>query len=135
MNDSVQMQERENQRSPLIPEQSTPPPTPQQNRPTLFNKGGSKEEGKEGLKKQDPRSASDDHVKLAESVKRTVSGYLDAMQGQEIEDLYELVLSEIEAPLLEGVMQATGNNQSLTAKMLGLNRGTLRKKMKKYGML
>jgi len=72
---------------------------------------------------------------LTEAIERTISGYLDAMQGQQVDDLYESLLSEIEAPLLNSVMKSTSNNQSLTAKILGLNRGTLRKKMKKYGML
>jgi Fis family transcriptional regulator len=41
----------------------------------------------------------------------------------------------VEAPLLETVMQHTRSNQSKASAMLGLNRGTLRKKLKKYGML
>lgn len=106
MNDFMQLPERENQRSSFIPDQVAPT----------------------------QNNVAED-ITLSESVNRTVSGYLDAMQGQEVEDLYELVISEIEAPLLESVMKAAGNNQSLTAKMLGLNRGTLRKKLKKYGML
>lgn len=50
-------------------------------------------------------------------------------------NLYELVLSEVEAPLLEAVLKHTVGNQSAAATMLGLNRGTLRKKMKQYGLL
>jgi len=72
---------------------------------------------------------------LADSVERTVSRYMQAMEGQQIRDLYELVLSEVEAPLLECILKSTDNNQSQTATILGLNRGTLRKKLKKYGML
>jgi Fis family transcriptional regulator len=48
--------------------------------------------------------------------------------------LYELVISEIEAPLLAAVLKRTGHNQSRSSAMLGLNRGTLRKKLKKYGL-
>ena len=72
---------------------------------------------------------------LAESVERAVKGYMDAMGDQKIEDLYQLVLSEVEGSLLECVMQRTENNQSACALILGLNRGTLRKKLKRYGML
>ncbi|MCB1644961.1 MAG: DNA-binding transcriptional regulator Fis [Pseudomonadales bacterium] len=72
---------------------------------------------------------------LNEAVQRAVSGYLKAMEDEKVTDLYELVLSEIEAPLLECVLAYTRNNQSLSAQVLGLNRGTLRKKLKKYGML
>lgn len=49
--------------------------------------------------------------------------------------MYQLVLSEVEAPLLEQVMKYTRNNQTKASTMLGLNRGTLRKKLKQYGLL
>jgi DNA-binding protein Fis len=49
--------------------------------------------------------------------------------------VYELVLAEVEKPLLEAVLAHTKNNQVKSAKLLGISRGTLRKKMKKYGML
>lgn len=72
---------------------------------------------------------------LANSVELAVKKYLTTMEGQKITDLYELVLSEIEAPLLKCVMEYTNNNQSRTALVLGLNRGTLRQKLKKFGMI
>ena len=72
---------------------------------------------------------------LSESVRESVERYISAMDDQNIEDLYELVISEVEAPLLESVLNLTHNNQSKTATILGLNRGTLRKKLRKYGML
>ena len=50
-------------------------------------------------------------------------------------DLYQMVLAEVEAPLLEAVMRYTGDNQSQASEILGLNRGTLRKKLKHYGLL
>ncbi|MBD1387866.1 DNA-binding transcriptional regulator Fis [Neiella sp. HB171785] len=71
---------------------------------------------------------------LRESVKQSVSNYLATLNGQDINDLYELVLSEVEAPLLEEIMTHTRGNQTRASIMLGLNRGTLRKKLKKYGM-
>ena len=72
---------------------------------------------------------------LRESVKRALESYFEHLDGQMVTDLYELFLSEVEAPLLECVLSHTGNNQSRTATLLGLNRGTLRKKLKKYGYL
>ena len=72
---------------------------------------------------------------LSDSVKQSLNSYFDHLDGQMVTDLYELVLSQVEAPLLESVLKHTGNNQSKTAEMLGLNRGTLRKKLKKYGYL
>ncbi len=46
-------------------------------------------------------------------------------------DLYELVLAEVEQPLLDMVMQYTRGNQTRAALMMGINRGTLRKKIEK----
>jgi len=46
-----------------------------------------------------------------------------------------MVISEVEIPLFEAVMKHTGNNQSKASVMLGLNRGTLRTKLKGYGLL
>lgn len=71
---------------------------------------------------------------LRESVKQSVSNYLAQLNGQDPTDLYELVLSEVEAPLLDEVMTYTRGNQTRAANMMGINRGTLRKKLKKYGM-
>ncbi len=50
-------------------------------------------------------------------------------------DLYELILAEIESPMLEIVLQYVGKNQSQAARLLAMSRGTLRKKMHQYGML
>ena len=72
---------------------------------------------------------------LSHSVEGAVKEYLAAMDDQQITDLYELVLAEVEAPLLECVLQFTGNNQSQTATIPGLNRGTLRTKLRKYHLL
>ncbi|HHX81547.1 MAG TPA: hypothetical protein GX696_01010 [Pseudomonadaceae bacterium] len=52
-----------------------------------------------------------------------------------ISNLYDMVLSEVEAPLLAAVMQKARSNQSTAARMLGLNRGTLRKKLRQHGLL
>jgi Fis family transcriptional regulator len=72
---------------------------------------------------------------LSESVEAAVKKYINAMDGQEISNLYDLVVSEIEAPLLATVMKRTSHNQSRASSVLGLNRGTLRKKLKKYGLV
>lgn len=72
---------------------------------------------------------------LAVSVEKAVREYLDTMDDQQVTDLYQLVLSEIEGPLIECVLQFADNNQSRTAEILGLSRGTLRKKLGKYRLL
>ena len=72
---------------------------------------------------------------LRDNVRRAMDNYFHHLEGQETSGVYEMVLSEIEAPLLESVMQYTRNNQSKSALVLGINRGTLRTKLKRYGML
>jgi Fis family transcriptional regulator len=49
-------------------------------------------------------------------------------------NLYELMLSEVERPLFEAVMLRAEGNQTRAAEILGINRGTLRKKLKLYGL-
>jgi len=71
---------------------------------------------------------------LRDAVKRAVTNFFAQMDGQEAEEVYEMVLCEVEAPLLDIIMQHTRGNQTRAANMLGINRGTLRKKLKKYGM-
>lgn len=71
---------------------------------------------------------------LRDSVKQAVRNYLLQLDGQDVNDIYELVLSEVEHPMLDMIMQHTRGNQTRAANMLGINRGTLRKKLKKYGM-
>lgn len=72
---------------------------------------------------------------LKESVRHALTNYFHEIDGEEVSDLYNLVLAEVEAPLLEVVMRVTRSNQSKAAQILGLNRGTLRKKLKQYNLL
>ena len=61
--------------------------------------------------------------------------YFANLNGQHPNELYELVMGEVEAPLFKAVMKYTGGNQSRAAKVLGINRGTLRKKLRDYDLL
>lgn len=72
---------------------------------------------------------------LRECVSRSLSTYFQLMENEDISNLYDLVLSEVEAPLLQAVMNKTRSNQTRASHMLGLNRGTLRKKLKQYDLL
>ncbi|MDX1587553.1 MAG: DNA-binding transcriptional regulator Fis [Oleiphilaceae bacterium] len=74
-------------------------------------------------------------VTLRDHVETALKNYFDQLDGAPVQDVYQLVLSEVEAPLLEKVMDYTRNNQTRASVMLGLNRGTLRKKLKQYGLL
>jgi Fis family transcriptional regulator, factor for inversion stimulation protein len=72
---------------------------------------------------------------LRECVNQVMQKYLAQVEDELISDLYQMVLSEVEPPLLEAVMHYTRSNQTKASQMLGLNRGTLRKKLKQYEML
>ena len=56
-------------------------------------------------------------------------------EGEPVSELYQMVLAEMEIPLLEKVLEYPRGNQTKAAELLGLNRGTLRKKLKQYGLL
>lgn len=72
---------------------------------------------------------------LRTEVDRALHRYFQHLENEPVTDLYQMVMSEVEAPLMEAVMRHTGNNQSKASIMLGLNRGTLRTKLKQYGLL
>ncbi len=74
-------------------------------------------------------------VTLRDHVAQAMSNYFSQLGNEPVTDVYQMVLSEIEAPLLEAVMEYTRDNQTRAAILLGLNRGTLRKKLKQYGLL
>lgn len=58
--------------------------------------------------------------------------YFASLNGYKPGDLYQLVMGEVEKPLFRAVLDYTGGNQSEAAEILGINRGTLRKKLKSY---
>ena len=72
---------------------------------------------------------------LRDSVSQSVEQYFKNLDGAPAGNLYNLVLDEVEEPLLKAVLGYTKGNQSKAAIILGLSRGTLRKKMKKFGLL
>ncbi|WP_442793109.1 MULTISPECIES: DNA-binding transcriptional regulator Fis [unclassified Psychrobacter] len=75
------------------------------------------------------------HEPLCVHVERVVRQYF-AMLGDEMPtELYELILKEMERPLLSVVLEQTRGNQTKCAQILGLNRGTLRKKLKTYDLM
>jgi Fis family transcriptional regulator, factor for inversion stimulation protein len=71
---------------------------------------------------------------LRECVTGAVRRYLADLDDCAPDDLYEVVLREVESPLLAEVMRHYGGNQSRTAAALGINRATLRKKLRLYGL-
>jgi Fis family transcriptional regulator len=71
---------------------------------------------------------------LAEQVRRSLERYFEDLNGQAAAGLYELVVAQVEKPLLELVLKQTRGNLSKAAQMLGINRATLRTKLQKYGI-
>lgn len=67
-------------------------------------------------------------------VTQALDTYFRQLNGHECDGLYKLVLSEVELPLLEAVLRHCGGNQTKAAQVLGINRGTLRKKLQQYGL-
>lgn len=76
-----------------------------------------------------------DVITLRQNVAEVISHYFASLKGEQPQNLYDFFLDEIEEPLLAVVMKFTRYNQSETARILGISRGTLRTKLKKYGML
>jgi Fis family transcriptional regulator, factor for inversion stimulation protein len=69
---------------------------------------------------------------LRECVRSSVADYLRHMDGHEVRDLHRLFMDEVERPLLETILQHTRGNQTLAAKLLGMSRSTLRKRLGVY---
>ena len=70
---------------------------------------------------------------IRRSVTSAIELYLHDMNGHDVNDLYHVVLSEVEPAILDVVMSYVEGNQSEAADVLGISRGTLRKKLKLYG--
>ena len=69
---------------------------------------------------------------LQQSVEQAIRKYLEDLDGELPCNLFDTVISEIEQPMLKTVLRHCDNNQSKTASCLGINRGTLRKKIKQH---
>lgn len=72
---------------------------------------------------------------LSWHIERVVRDYLHTLGDNDPNDLYEIMLLQLEKPLLSVVLEHTRGNQTRTADILGLNRGTLRKKMKIHDLM
>jgi Fis family transcriptional regulator len=69
---------------------------------------------------------------LSECVRTALKHYFAQLEGHQATGLYAMVITEVEKPLIETVLDQCGHNQSKAAQMLGLSRSTLRKKMAQY---
>ncbi len=71
---------------------------------------------------------------LSEVTDKAVKQYLKSLNGHDPANLYQLVIGEVERPLLKNAMEYASGNKSRAAKILGINRGTLRKKLRLYDL-
>ena len=71
---------------------------------------------------------------LPDNIDTLLDQYFNDLDWDEPTAIYEMVINTLEKPLLLYIMNKTEGNQSKAAKMLGLNRNTLRKKLKQYNL-
>jgi Fis family transcriptional regulator len=71
---------------------------------------------------------------LSRTVRRAIDGYFRDLDGQKPHAIYDMVIHCVERPMIESVLKLADGNQSRAAEILGLNRNTLRKKMKEHGL-
>ena len=74
-------------------------------------------------------------LSLRESIRLALRDYFQTLDGEPGSNIYQMVLTEVEVPLLEETLAYTGNNKTLASQMLGINRGTLNKKLKQQSLL
>ena len=72
------------------------------------------------------------NMTLSEHVTLAVKNYMRTIGNQDNLNMYQLIVEEVEAPLFRKVMEMTRYNQSKAARVLGVSRGTLRTKLKRY---
>jgi len=71
---------------------------------------------------------------MARVVRRAIDGYFRDLDGEKARGVYDMVIHCVEKPLIESVLDRVEGNQTHAAQMLGINRNTLRKKMKAHGI-
>ncbi len=72
---------------------------------------------------------------LHDCVRRSLNRYFRDLDGQAPHAVYDMVLRTVERPMLEVVMKQAEGNQSVAAEILGISRGTLRRKLADHGLL
>lgn len=82
----------------------------------------------------DRRKTDRRNALLSQCIQASLKNYFRDLDGHDAGNLYEMIMAEIEKPLLEFILIQTNGNITQAAEILGLNRGTLRKKLQKYGI-
>lgn len=71
---------------------------------------------------------------IHQCIKNALDSYFKDMDNHEPHDLYALILSQVEQPMFKVVLKQTQHNLTRAARILGITRTTLRKKLKKYNL-
>jgi Fis family transcriptional regulator len=71
---------------------------------------------------------------LQDKIETLLDKYFKDLDGENPNDVYDMVLHSVEKPLLIYIMNYAQGNQTRAAKILGLNRNTLRKKLELYNL-
>ena len=69
---------------------------------------------------------------IVSCIRKAIGGYLNDLDGEKTGNLYSMVIQSVEKPLIEIAIQHTKGNQTQAAELLGINRNTLRQKMKQF---
>jgi Fis family transcriptional regulator len=69
---------------------------------------------------------------ISESVRKSLERYFKDLDGERPRSIYDMVLKNVEKPMLEAVLDKAEGNQTIAAEMLGINRNTLRKKIQQH---
>ena len=85
-------------------------------------------------KKLDPTKPGSTVQSLCGCVEKALTDYFNDLDGRDVSDLHELIISQIEKPLFEIALNHYNGNISRAAQALGLNRGTVLGRLKKYGI-
>ena len=69
---------------------------------------------------------------LSECVRKSLERYFKDLDGETPRAIYDMVMKNVERPMIEAVLYRAEGNQTIAADMLGINRNTLRKKIQQY---
>ena len=76
----------------------------------------------------------EDRKSLKYQVGLALRRYFNELDGNKATNVFEMVIKEVEKPMLEEVMKFCNGNKSQASKILGINRVTLRTKLKQYNI-
>ncbi len=72
---------------------------------------------------------------ISECVRRNLDRYFLDLDGEKPCAIYDMVLAQVERPMLEVVMREANGNQTVAAGLLGINRNTLRRKLQEHQLI